>query len=105
MKSYIKFLFLIGFISVNAQNSISGIITNTSKTPLFGVEIYSTQLHKGTTSDTEGKFLLKNIPNGKINLKISYLGYKTTLKEIVISNNDEVLKIILKSCSSSYKSF
>mgnify|MGYP006127454127 CR=1 FL=1 len=99
MKSYIKFLFLIGFISVNAQNSISGIITNTSKTPLFGVEIYSTQLHKGTTSDTEGKFLLKNIPNGKINLKISYLGYKTTLKEIVISNNDEVLKIILKESS------
>jgi iron complex outermembrane receptor protein len=99
MKSYIKFLFLIGFISVNAQNSISGIITSANKTPLYGVEIYSAQLHKGTTTDTAGNFVLMNIPNGKINLKISYLGYKTILKKIVISNKDEVLKITLKESS------
>ena len=96
MKTYIQFLFLIGYLSMNAQNSISGTITNTNNAPISGVEIYSTQLHKGTTTNIEGNFILKNIPNGKVTLKISYLGYKTILKKIALSNNDEILNITLE---------
>ena len=96
MKTYLQLLFILGYISLNAQNSISGTITDIHKSPLFGVEIYSTLLHKGTTTDTQGNFCFKEIPHGNIDLTIRYLGYKTVQKKISTTNHNKHLDIILE---------
>ncbi|MEE9407788.1 MAG: TonB-dependent receptor [Polaribacter sp.] len=87
MKSFIKLLLIIASFSVNAQNSISGKITDTKNTPLVGVEIHATEIHKGTTSKENGAYELKNIPSSKIKLTFSYLGFKTFSKIIEIESN------------------
>jgi iron complex outermembrane receptor protein len=84
------------FISVNAQNSISGKITDTKNNALIGVEIYAQELHKGTITKEGGFYELKNVPNGKIKLTFSYLGYKTVSKILEIYSEDLVLNIQLE---------
>ncbi len=96
MKVYIVIICFLSCISLNAQNSISGTVTDINKNPLFNVEVYITQLHKGTATNSEGKFELDNIPNGNFTISFSYLGYKTIVKKIDLKDRQETFDIILK---------
>ncbi|MDD2688209.1 MAG: carboxypeptidase-like regulatory domain-containing protein, partial [Bacteroidales bacterium] len=66
----IIFIFFVSFllIKVNAQNSISGSITDETHQPLVGVSIYIPDMHKGCVSDQKGNYELTNLPNGKIKI-------------------------------------
>lgn len=90
MKKLINFLLLIGITSVYAQNSISGKITDVSNQPLLGVEIYSEQLHKGTIADEQGNYILQNIPNGKVVITFTLLGYKNVTKSFVFGDQKNI---------------
>ena len=96
MKTFIKLLLLVAVFSANAQNSISGKITNTENKPLLKVEIYAPEIHKGTTSKEDGTYLLNNIPNGKIKLTFTYLGYKTVSKIVEIQSKNQTVNIVLE---------
>ncbi len=95
MKTFIKLLFLIASFSVNAQNSISGTITNNGNETLFGVEIYAQEIHRGTTSKEDGTYVLSNIPNGKIRLTFTYLGFNTVSTTVNIDSKNIILNIDL----------
>ncbi len=88
MKNIINFLLFIGATAVCAQNSISGIITDIENQPLLGVEVYSEQLHKGTVTDENGNYTLHNIPNGKVTINITFLGFKNVSKEFTLNNEN-----------------
>lgn len=96
MKTYITILCFLGFFSLHAQNSISGKITDIDKKPLLGVEVYITQLHKGTSTNDEGEFILMNLPNGNFKVSFSYLGYKTVVEDFNLNDSKEVVKITLE---------
>jgi iron complex outermembrane receptor protein len=88
MKKLLFVLFFIGFAQTYAQSTLSGTITDTDNQALYGVEIYAPQLHKGTTSNEAGTYELKNIPNGKITINFTYIGYKTISKTFNFSNGN-----------------
>ena len=96
MKIFINLLFFVAVFSVNAQNSISGKITDINNNPLSKVEIYTPEIHKGTTSKEDGTYILKNIPKGKIKITFTYLGYKTVSKIIQLDSENETLNIQLE---------
>ncbi|QNM86164.1 TonB-dependent receptor [Polaribacter pectinis] len=96
MKSFIKLLFLIASFSVSAQNSISGKITDIQNNPLENVEIYIQEIHKGTVSDEKGMYKFNNVPNGKIKITYTYLGFKTVSKVIDINSENKELNIQLE---------
>ncbi|QOD61171.1 TonB-dependent receptor [Polaribacter haliotis] len=96
MKTLIKLLFFIAIYSVNAQNSISGKITDSNNKPLFGVEIYASEIHKGTTSKEDGTYKINNIPNGKIKITYTYLGFRTVSKVVTINSENKELNIQLE---------
>jgi hypothetical protein len=54
-----------------AQNSVSGTVTNMTNQPVSGVSVYAPELHKGTTTDENGKFSLTNLPNGTVKLSFT----------------------------------
>ncbi|CAM1365131.1 TonB-dependent receptor [Tenacibaculum soleae] len=89
MKKIIFSLLLIGMSNAYAQNSLSGKIIDINNVPLLGVEIYSEQLHKGTTSNVKGNYYLQNIPNGKIIINFTYLGFKSIAKEFIFNNQSQ----------------
>ncbi|MCL7763501.1 TonB-dependent receptor [Polaribacter sp. Z014] len=96
MKTLITLLLLVAGFSVNAQNSISGKITDIDNNSLADVQINTPELHKGTTSKEDGTYVLKNIPNGKIKINFSYLGFKTVSKIIDFNTRNVSLDIQLK---------
>ncbi|NLE63404.1 MAG: carboxypeptidase-like regulatory domain-containing protein, partial [Bacteroidales bacterium] len=63
----IIFIFFVSFllIKANAQNSISGNITDENHQSLVGVSIYIPDMHKGSITDNKGMYEITNLPNGK----------------------------------------
>ncbi|MGG8494789.1 TonB-dependent receptor [Tenacibaculum sp. TC6] len=96
MKKLFILLLFIEFSNLYAQNTLTGKITDSNNTPLLGVEIYAPNLHKGTTSLEDGTYTFKNIPNGKVIINFSFIGYKTVSKTLAFSNQDLTFDIQLE---------
>lgn len=96
MKKFIIALFL-GFSAIlQAQNSISGIVINSANQPLKGVSVYASELHKGTTTDENGKFTFTNLPNGKLKLTFAFIGFGTQNKTIASLQKENILDVVLE---------
>ncbi len=95
MKIIINFLVAFSCISAFAQNTLSGTITDLQKEKLFGVEIYATDIHKGTITDEHGNYTLKNLPNGAVKISFSYLGYQTVHTNIQFDSKNKTFNLTL----------
>jgi len=69
----------------NAQNIVKGLITDQDNKPLPGATIFIHELDKGTVSDNDGKYELKNLPGGKVKIQFSYVGYTTKIETVILS--------------------
>ncbi len=96
MKLYFTTLCILINLSIHAQNTLAGKITDSNNTPLFGVEIYASKLHKGTTTDIDGHYIFKNLPSGTIDIVFAFIGYKSVLKSVPFNQNDITLDITLQ---------
>jgi iron complex outermembrane receptor protein len=94
MKKIILALVVSCTAMVQAQNTVSGTITDTHNQALSGVSVYIQELQKGTVSQPDGSFLLTNLPNGKLTLSFTLVGYGTQLK--TISNIQKQTKLFLQ---------
>ncbi|GJH40219.1 cell envelope biogenesis protein TonB [Capnocytophaga sp. HP1101] len=61
----------------------------------MGADIYIKELKKGTSTDAQGHYHLKGIPEGNYTVRVSYLGYQTFSKKIIV-NGKVYLDISLK---------
>ena len=100
MKKIQFLLFGLLFLSkcLTAQNltqTIRGsIIDVDSQLPLIGASVIIQNIAPvvGTTTDIDGKFVLNDIPIGRISLEIDYLGYeKKVIPGIVVNSANEVI--------------
>ena len=69
--------------NIFSQVILSGKVTE-KKTglPLFGVDLFFTELKVGAATDTSGIYNIVHLPKRKLLLKISSLGYKTLIAEV-----------------------
>jgi iron complex outermembrane receptor protein len=75
---YISMLLALTPLFIHAQNTLSGNISDSENNQsLEQVSVYIPQLEKGTVTDANGNYLLKDLPEGTYKLVISYLGYET----------------------------
>ncbi len=85
------FIFSI-FISTAQQKprtQLSGKITDVKTAePLIGASVILSDSKTGTTTDSAGHYVFKNLPVGHTIIEISYTGYKTIVEHIEISAND-----------------
>ena len=97
MKKIILALF-VGFSALlNAQNKISGTITNKENQPLKGVAIFVPDLHKSSSTDENGSYSINNLPLGNIRIAFSALGFGTQNKTIAVQNGENKLDLILEA--------
>ena len=89
MKFYVTFIITLLYTISYSQNSIQGKITS-ENTPLYGVNVYLAESQEGTTTDTNGYYSLKNIPEGKQTLVISSVGFKTIKKQVTLLKNSQL---------------
>jgi iron complex outermembrane receptor protein len=96
MKKIIPIL-LLGFSAMlHAQNSVSGTVTDAQNQPLKGVTITAHEIHKGTTTDENGKYTLNNLPNGNLKLSFSFIGFAVQNKTIFLEQKETTLDISLE---------
>ncbi len=109
------FFILYGQLAV-AQHHFEGSVKDEeTQEPLIGVTIYLPGLKMGTTTDIQGYFILNEIPSGKHQIRISYVGFETlnysvvfpladTLQNKVIlmhHDHEEMEEIVITSTRSS----
>jgi iron complex outermembrane receptor protein len=88
---------LLGFSAlVNAQNSVSGTVLNLSNQPIKGVSVYIPELHKGTTTNADGKYSLSNLPNGSLKLNFVFVGFSNQYKTIEKVQKESTFDVILE---------
>lgn len=92
---WIIFLVLSTFQFAQAQNKISGIITDQNQSTLPGASIFILDMHKGTVANNKGFYELSNLPNGKIKIQFSSLGYATHIETVELSGESVELNISL----------
>lgn len=95
-----KYLLLVpGFflsIFTSAQFSIGGYIGNEEGAPLSGASIRLKGTYLGTTSNSEGRFKLSNLPAGILVFEVSYLGYEKLEYSLTLHESLTGLDFILK---------
>lgn len=80
-----------------AQNTLSGkVIDQSNKKALVFANVFIPELSKGTQTNSKGEFSIKNIPNRKLKIQVSFVGYKTSVQTISNYNRDSVITIQLE---------
>lgn len=87
MKILITFLSFLFSISIHAQHTISGTVTDTKNKPIFGANVYLDGTYDGATTDQNGQFSFTSKEKGIQILVVSFLSYETK----TITNNIELL--------------
>lgn len=79
----------------NAQNSISGFVSDKNKQPLIGVSVSISELNKTTITNEFGKYSFENKSNKNLKITFSLPEFISQTKNIIFSNDSIILNIIL----------
>ncbi|CAM4067963.1 TonB-dependent receptor [Flavobacterium weaverense] len=96
MKKFIIALFLGTSALLQAQNTISGTVTDMFNLPVKGVSVSISELHKGTTTDENGKYQFSNLPNKTLKINFTMLGFATQNQSVSIGSNEIILNVLLE---------
>ena len=88
MRTLIFTLFYLLSFTISAQ-TITG-ITTTDGDALPYVNVYLKGTQKGSVSNDDGVFSIKNIPQGKHTITASFTGYQTQRTTITVSKSDDI---------------
>ncbi|RLD10202.1 hypothetical protein DRI50_11325 [candidate division KSB1 bacterium] len=88
LKSLLLFLaFSSSATAVHFNNSISGQVINAATNkPVYYANVFLANTTLGTTSNADGHFLLKNIPDGNYSLVVSFIGFEVETRTIQIAS-------------------
>ena len=83
-----------------AGGEIHGLVRSETGEPLVGATIIIKKLNRSAITNEKGVFVLKNIPNGKYTVEISFVQYeKHTVQVTVLDNTPEVNATLKQSIS------
>ncbi len=91
-------ILLIAFVfTANAQYNLSGKVTG-AKTgeSLPAVDVFIRELQKGVITDMEGNYSFTNLPKGNFTVQFSYVGYKTKVENVSISETTNQVNVSLQ---------
>ena len=104
----LSYLLLISFI-LSAQHSVQNIrgtvrdAASDTPLPFAAVVLKNTSLPTGVSTDSLGNFTLKNIPVGRYDIEVHYLGYESVIiREILLTSAKEVVLDIRLQENSTY---
>ncbi len=98
-----KIILVVLWIGLSAPlclaQTVSGTITNPENQPIADANIAVLNSTEGTVSNIDGTFRLQ-LKNGKHTLQISEIGYATKVIEIVVTDSNPTLTIILEPATT-----
>lgn len=91
------FLFFPVFVFAQNTGAIKGVVVDsTNNEPIFGVNVFVTELASGAATELQGEFEIRRIPEGAYTLRFSYLSYATKIVNVVVKAGETVnLRVLL----------
>ena len=88
-------------VSLKAQNTLKGCIKDRQNSPIEFVVVSIADIQKPkslqhTITDTQGNFSFASLKNGKYDLNVSFLGYKSVKTEVELNGDKELDTIVLE---------
>ena len=80
-------LFFLAAPVLSAQNSLSGTVADAQGAPLIGANLFFPDLKTGTVTDENGHYEMKQLPDKKMLVQVSYVGYNTLLRPVEVRGN------------------
>jgi len=80
----------------NAQNKISGKVTDQNNQPLIGATVFIPEMNKGTVSNNNGDYELANLPNAKVKIQFLYVGFTTLIETVELHVQSIELNVSLR---------
>ncbi len=102
----LDFLFVLLFLPflASGQYEIKGqVVAGDDQTPLPGANVFFANTTKGSSTNANGEFAFYNLPPGRLQLVVSFLGYETIVLELKTPLHRK-LKIVLKPSATQLKS-
>ena len=96
-KVFFVLLIMLMAIKVNAQQSITGKVTDKQSNPVSNVNIHLLNTELITLSNKEGNFSIKNIVAGKYTIQLSCIGYATIASEIEVTDIENTYNFQLQN--------
>jgi outer membrane receptor for ferrienterochelin and colicins len=99
MKKLFTLVALLACSAVYAQNTIKAVIRDDkTKQPLPGATATIPALKKGETADTTGILIIDKVPDGKVVITFSFVGYISQEKTLTLpaKNSGQILEIYLE---------
>ncbi|WP_405381521.1 TonB-dependent receptor [Maribacter sp. LLG6340-A2] len=96
MKNYYTVIFLLLFVAAHSQvvlNSVSGTVKDQSGSPLPFASVLIEGSKLGVLTNNNGQFTIDNVPQGKFNVVVSFIGYTTQSKAIEISEDSRNITV------------
>lgn len=85
-------LSLPGAIQAQSTGVLEGqVADSTNNEAIFGANIYIAEISRGAATDINGNYRIESIPEGEYDVRFSYLGYKTQVFRIAISDGETTI--------------
>lgn len=78
---------LYNFFNAQTLYEVSGTVVDENNEPLTGASVFLFPVKRGTVTDANGIFSIKNLSKGRYTIEISFVGYKTLIDTIVLVGN------------------
>jgi iron complex outermembrane recepter protein len=90
-KTVLGLMFFLAAISSWAQSSLKGkVMDSKNNMPLIGASVWAEATGRGTVTDQEGNFMLGKLPDGELEIRVSYLGYETGRVKVSVPFSGEL---------------
>lgn len=87
LNSIIAILFSISSMYAQSNSSIKGTVKDNSGEGLVGANVRILNTNYGASANMNGDYQINNLPAGSHTLEVSYIGFKTITKNVVLSQN------------------
>lgn len=95
MKKLLTAIFAISITVPAFARTVTGTVVNENKEPMIGAPVRVVgNTNLGTTTDIDGKFTFSNVPDDKISLTVTYVGYEDKTVPVPSDNGTNLTLII-----------
>ncbi len=98
---FLVLCFLFSSISVLGQITLKGVVKDINAQPIIGASIIVRSVqdsidYKGTITDANGRFIFEKIKSGQYHFEISFIGYMSYHRELVLNESVDIGEVMLE---------
>jgi len=89
-------LALAALVPAAHAQTLTGRVTGPDGAPLPGVNVVASDLDRGTVTEPDGRYVLRDLPSDTLTVAFSFVGYERAERTVDLSDGDATLDVVLR---------